>query len=111
MTTLLEDDSTLTDRYQTTVPASIRRALKLERRDRLRYTVRPNGDVVLSRVQDDTGPDPVIASFLTFLERDMGAHPETIRPLTANHFADAERLTAGMEVDLDEVLDEDDEEE
>ncbi|MBE0464280.1 MAG: type II toxin-antitoxin system PrlF family antitoxin [Halomonadaceae bacterium] len=111
MNTLIEDDSTLTDRYQTTVPASIRRALKLKRRDRIHYTVRPNGEVVLSRTSDEVRHDPVVASFLEFLERDLVAYPETIRPVTASSFAEAERLTAGMAVDLDEVLEEVDDEE
>ena len=69
MSTLIEDDSTLTDRYQTTVPASIRRALKLKRRDRIHYTVRPDGEVVLTRASDEAKPDPVMVNFLNFLER------------------------------------------
>ncbi|MCK0744894.1 type II toxin-antitoxin system PrlF family antitoxin [Chromohalobacter nigrandesensis] len=108
MNTVIEDDSTLTDRYQTTVPASIRRALKLKRRDRLHYTVRPNGEVVLSRAGDEPSQDPVVAGFLAFLERDLQAHPENIRPATTSTFAEAERLTSGIEVDLDETLPVDD---
>ena len=90
MSTLIEDDSTLTDRYQITVPASIRRALKLKRRDRIHYTVRPNGEVVLSRASDDAGRDPVMINFLNFLERGLLMHPENIRPVAANSFAEAE---------------------
>ncbi|MCK2043976.1 type II toxin-antitoxin system PrlF family antitoxin [Chromohalobacter sp. TMW 2.2308] len=108
MNTAIEDDSTLTDRYQTTVPASVRRALKLKRRDRIHYTVRPNGEVVLSRASDEPSQDPVMASFLAFLERDLQAHPENIRPVAAGTFAEAERLTSGIEVDLGEALPEDD---
>ncbi|MCI0508830.1 antitoxin PrlF [Chromohalobacter marismortui] len=104
MNTAIEDDSTLTDRYQTTVPASVRRALKLKRRDRIHYTIRPNGEVVLSRASDEPSQDPVVTSFLTFLERDLQAHPENIRPVAAGTFAEAERLTSGIEVDLDEAL-------
>ena len=108
MNTSIEDDSTLTDRYQTTVPASVRRALKLKRRDRIHYTIRPDGEVVLTRARDESSQDPVMVSFLTFLERDLQEHPENIRPVTAGTFAEAERLTAGIEVDLDEALPEDD---
>ena len=46
----LELESTLTDRYQTTVPDAVRRALKLGKRDKIRYLVRPDGRVVLSVV-------------------------------------------------------------
>ncbi|WP_280570158.1 type II toxin-antitoxin system PrlF family antitoxin, partial [Chromohalobacter sp. 296-RDG] len=91
MNTAIEDDSTLTDRYQTTVPASVRRALNLKRRDRLHYTVRSNGEVVLSRADDEPSQDPVVASFLAFLERDLQAHPENIRPATTSAFAQQAR--------------------
>ncbi|MYL24768.1 type II toxin-antitoxin system PrlF family antitoxin [Halomonas alkaliantarctica] len=108
MNTTIEDDSTLTDRYQTTIPASVRRVLKLKRRDRIHYVIRPNGEVVLTRARDEHSQDPVMASFLAFLERDLQEHPENIRPVTASTLAEAERLTAGIEVDLDEELPEDD---
>ena len=108
MSTVIEGDSTLTDRYQTTVPAPVRRALKLKRRDRIHHTIRPDGEVVLTRARDESSQDPVMVSFLTFLERDLQEHPENIRPVTAGTFAEAERLTAGIEVDLDEELSEDD---
>ncbi|HCL22528.1 MAG TPA: regulator, partial [Halomonas sp.] len=55
--------------------------------------------------------DPVMVNFLNFLERDLLAHPENIRPVTASSFAEAERLTAGIEVDLEEALEEDDDDE
>ena len=35
----LEVDSTLTDRYQTTVPEAVRRALKLGKRDKIHYAI------------------------------------------------------------------------
>jgi antitoxin PrlF len=111
MGTAIEDDSTLTDRYQTTVPASVRRALKLKRRDRIHYTVRPNGEVVLSRASDEPNQDPVMINFLAFLERDLREHPNNIRPVTASVFSEAERLTADIEVDLDETLPGDDDDE
>lgn len=108
MSTAIEDDSTLTDRYQTTVPASIRRALKLKRRDRIHYRVLVNGEVVLSRASDEPRQDPVVANFLAFLEGDLQAHPENIQPVTAGTFSEAEHLTAGIEVDLEEMLPDDD---
>ena len=49
MKATLEAESMLTDRYQTTVPTSVRQALKLDRRDRVHYAIRPDGSVVLSR--------------------------------------------------------------
>jgi antitoxin PrlF len=49
-TLTLEAESTLTDRYQTTVLEIVRRALKLGKRDKIQYTMRPSGEVVLTRV-------------------------------------------------------------
>ena len=42
-------ESTLTDRYQTTVPETVRQALRLGKRDKIHYTIRSDGDVVLTR--------------------------------------------------------------
>ena len=49
MPAALEVESTLTDRYQTTVPETVRRALRLGKRDKISYTIRPDGEVVLTR--------------------------------------------------------------
>lgn len=42
-----EVESELTERYQTTVPQPVRRALGLRKRGRIRYSFRANGEVVL----------------------------------------------------------------
>lgn len=49
MPPIIEAESTLTDRYQTTRPEPVRRALTRGKRDRLRYTVLTTGEVVLAR--------------------------------------------------------------
>ena len=41
MPATLEAESTLTDRYQTTVPETVRRALRLRKRDKIQYVIRP----------------------------------------------------------------------
>jgi len=43
-----EVESTLTDRFQTTVPEIMRRARRLGKCDKLHYTIRPGGEVVLT---------------------------------------------------------------
>ena len=52
MPATLEAESTLTDRYQTTVPETVRRALRLRKRDKIQYVIRPSGEVVLTRASD-----------------------------------------------------------
>ena len=96
-------ESTLTDRFQTTVPAMVRQALQLNKRDKLQFTVLDNGTVVLSRVAAAEA-DPVLGSFLAFLEQDMAARPQHIQPLSAQSKTKADKLLAGVDIDLDALL-------
>ena len=110
MTLLLEAESTLTDRYQTTVPETVRRALGLGKRDRIHYVIRPSGEVVLSRAESQQdGDDPVVGAFLEFLANDMAAHPERLRPVDPALLERIHTLTQGVEIDLDQPLSPDDE--
>lgn len=109
MAVTLEVESTLTDRYQTTVPETVRRALKLCKRDKIHYTIHPNGEVVLSRVETAVEDDPVLGQFLDFLSRDMANHPERLQSINAGLVQRLRVLTRGVEVDLDVALSADDE--
>jgi bifunctional DNA-binding transcriptional regulator/antitoxin component of YhaV-PrlF toxin-antitoxin module len=42
--------STITDKYQTTIPVDVRAALKLSPRQRVSYEVRPDGSAILRPV-------------------------------------------------------------
>lgn len=108
MSATLEVESTLTDRYQTTVPETVRRALRLGKRDKIRYTIRPGGEVVLSRVEI-TEDDPVLGHFLRFLIRDIADHPERIQTVDASLMQRIDSLVGCLEVDFDAVLPADDE--
>lgn len=109
MAVTLEVESTLTDRYQTTVPETVRRALKLCKRDKIHYTIRPGGEVVLSRVETAEEDDPVLGQFLDFLSRDMANHPERLQSIDAGFVQRLRVLTRGVGVDLDVALSADDE--
>lgn len=100
----IEIESTLTDRYQTTVPDAVRRALKLSKRDKIRYVVRPSGEVVLTRAAAAEESDPVVGTFLAFLARDMEAHPERIRAINPALVRRARSLVKGVKIDLDAPL-------
>ena len=109
MPATLQVESTLTDRYQTTVPETVRRALRLRKRDKIHYTIRPDGEVVLSRAAPGEGDDPTLAAFLGFLARDMAEHPERLKAVDADFAQRIRALVGGMEVDLDAPLSADDE--
>ncbi len=108
MTLNIEVESTLTDRYQTTVPESVRRTLRLEKRDRIHYSIRASGEVVLTRAEghDD---DPVLGQFLGFLAQDMADHPERLQAMDATFVRNLKSLTGDVEIDLDAALSADDE--
>ncbi len=106
---LVEVESSLTDRYQTTVPQPVRRALGLGKRDRIRYAFRANGEVVLQRFRPEQDEDdPALAPFLALLEQDLSRHPERLRPITADLVGRLEDLVGGMDVDLNAPLPDDD---
>ena len=109
MAATLKVESTLTDRYQTTVPETVRRALHLGKRDKIHYTIRPGGEVVLSRAEPTEESDPVLGSFLGFLARDIARHPERLQAMDAGFVKRLQSLTSGIEVDLDAALSADDE--
>ena len=109
MTAIFEAESTLTERYQTTVPETVRRALQLRKRDKIHYTIRPDGDVVLTRAVVDAGVDPVMGQFLDFLARDMASHPDRLSPLDAGLVQRLQSLASGVKIDLDAPLSADDE--
>jgi antitoxin PrlF len=100
----LEIESTLTDRYQTTVPDAVRRMLRLRKRDKIRYVVQPDGAVLLTRVEAPEENDPVVGKFLTFLARDMEVQPTQIRSIDPALVRRARLLVKGIRVDLDAPL-------
>lgn len=109
MAATLEVESTLTDRYQTTVPKTVRRALRLGKRDKIHYTIRPGGEVVLTRAEDSEEDDPVLGQFLGFLARDIATHPERLQAIDVSFVQRLQSLTGGIEVDLNAPLSADDE--
>lgn len=99
----LKVESTLTDKYQTTMPGVVRKALGLKKRDRISYTILPEGDVLLRRAPD-AEEDPAIGAFLSFLAQDISQNPGQIRGLDATLRAKLSELTDGIEPDLDGAL-------
>lgn len=104
-----EAESTLTDRFQTTVPEPVRRSLQLGKRDKIHYSIRPNGEVLLTRASSVGGDDPVLGSFLNFLAADIASHPDRLQALDSGFVQKIRALVGSIEVDLDAPLSVDDE--
>lgn len=94
---------------KTTVPETVRRALKLGKRDKIHYTIRRSGEVVLSRAPTAGGDDPLLGQFLDFLARDMPSHPQRLQLLDSSLARRIHSMVGGIEVNLDAPLPVDDE--
>ncbi|MDQ2995191.1 MAG: type II toxin-antitoxin system PrlF family antitoxin [Pseudomonadota bacterium] len=100
------NQSTLTDRYQTTIPEFVREALHLQKRDKISYIIQEDGKVLLFRANEE---DPVLSKMLTFLAEDIEKHPTHIRTVSATLVQHARSLVENVEINLDVALsDEDD---
>lgn len=101
-------ESTLTDRYQTTVPEPVRKALGLSKRDKICYTIQPDGKVWISRADQPEESDPVLGEFLNFLARDMEKNPQHLQAISSRLVSHVQSLVSGIDLDLDApLLDED----
>lgn len=109
MSSVLKAESTLTDRYQTTVPETVRRALRLGKKDKIQYTITANGEVILSRAEKTDGDDPVLGQFLRFLAHDIANSPERLQAVDAQLVQRLRGLAEGVELDLDSPLPDEDE--
>ncbi|MBS4097325.1 MAG: type II toxin-antitoxin system PrlF family antitoxin [Sulfuricella sp.] len=91
--TVLHTESTLTARYQTTIPDAVRKVLGLNKHDRLVYRVCENGEVYLSKADIAEAEDAALGPFLSLLDSRLAQQPGSIVP-----YSDAD-----AEVDLDLV--------
>lgn len=106
---VLRLESTLTSRGQTTIPSPIRKALGLGESDKIRFTLRDDDTVTLTRATLEPESDPLIDRFLAFVEQDALEHPARIQAVTATMVARARSLVEGVQIDLDAPLSDDDE--
>jgi antitoxin PrlF len=82
----------------------VRDVLKLGKRDKIHYSIRPSGEVVLTRANAHEGDDPVLGQFLGFLARDLANHPERLRTMDPCLVQRLQSLVGDMDVDLDSAL-------
>jgi len=107
-TSLFNSESKLTDRYQTTIPETVRKALHLHKRDKLRYSIQSNGDVLISRAEIQES-DPVLGEFLNLLAGDLASNPNRLTALDSNLAGRVRNLVSGVEIDLNSSLSDEDE--
>ena len=108
MTKILQAESSLTDRYQTTLPDLVRKTLGLNKRDKIAYTINSDGTVTITR-SEASESDPVIDKFLDFLAQDMEQNPQHIQPIASKTIERIQSLVEDVEIDLDASLPDEDE--
>jgi antitoxin PrlF len=97
--------STLTDRYQTTIPREIRSFLNLDKGAQIQYLIDPSGKVYLQNEStNELNEDPVLYSFLEFMEQDMRKSPKRIQPLAGEVMQKVQHLIKDVDVDLDQPI-------
>ena len=101
-------ESTLTDRYQTTIPDPIRKILALSKRDKISYTIESDGKVVISRA-DKTQSDPILEQFLNFLAQDIEKNPQHLQAISSDLVSRVQSLVTDVDFDLDALLLDEDE--
>lgn len=97
-------ESTITQRYQTTIPAPVRQALNISKNDKILYTIEADNRVVISRVIKDTQSDPVLEKFLDFIETDIKNDPKNIEAISSDLVLRAKSLVQGVDLDLNAPL-------
>jgi len=95
--------SSLTERFQTTIPKGVREALGLRRGDTLAYEVRGE-EVVVRRHPEREGDDPALSGFLDLLERDIATNPQRLQRVPDALVQRGRELVDGVEIDLDAAL-------
>ena len=110
MTELLQVESTLTRKYQKTIPYPVRQTLGLKKGSKISYHIQADGNVIIS-CQDDNQDelDPILEKFLDFLEGDMLKHPEQIKPITSSTVNKIRSIVGDMSIDLDTPLEDEEE--
>jgi antitoxin PrlF len=100
-------ESTLTTRYQTTIPEPIRKALGLKKHDKICYTIESEGKVVISRV-NQAQSDPLLGQFLNFLARDIEKNPQQLKAISSDLVSRVQSLVCDVDLDINApLLDED----
>jgi antitoxin PrlF len=103
MATIVQERSKITAKGQTTVPKAVRQALGVSYGGEIAFVVDEHG-VSVRRVENEEA-DPVIGTFLGFLEQDMLRNPQNIVAFPASMAERMTALTKHIGVDLDEEID------
>ncbi|MFM6971136.1 MAG: type II toxin-antitoxin system PrlF family antitoxin [Rhodoluna sp.] len=103
---ILKAESSLTERYQTTIPEVVRKALGLSKGDKLEFLFDDTGAVRIAKrePQEIEHTDPALPAFLRLLENDIESNPQNLKEVSTPFWGLIEKLSSDVEVDLDQRL-------
>jgi len=108
LNSVIENESTLTDRYQTTIPDNVRKALHLHKRDKIHYFIQNDGSVLIAKANKEK-EDPVMDAFLSFIAKDIKKNPQNVMVLNKKLCQRIQSLVSDVEFDLEQPLRDEDE--
>lgn len=88
---------------------TVRRALKLGKRDKIHYTILPDVAVVLTRTDHAEADDRLLEKFLSFLTHDVASRPERPASVGTGLAKHLQSLDGSVELDINAALSADDE--
>jgi antitoxin PrlF len=103
--TIVENLSTTTSKGQVTIPIAVRKALDISPGDRLIFSVLEPGVVKMKKAPiqeilgESEGMDPAVAAYLSFLQQDMIANPQSLTVLQKD--PEITKLLASVELGED----------
>jgi len=100
-------ESTLTERYQTTIPEPIRQVLGLNKHDKICYTIQSDGQVVISRAEEPESD--MLGQFLNFLAQDIEKNPQHLQTIDSSLLSRVQSSISEVNIDLDASLSDEDE--
>lgn len=96
--TILQLASTLTERFQTTIPAPVRDVLHLGKHAKVGYRITEAGAVELFNAGLEEA-DPALIPFLSLLDEQFKRSPKSITPYTQEESLDDLALARGVKLD------------
>jgi antitoxin PrlF len=93
-------ESAVTERYQTTVPNGVRKALGVHGKDRLAWEIRGDEAIVrraAAAVEEED--DPALEPFLRLMAADIEAHPERLQSMPEALARSVLKLIEGVDPD------------
>jgi antitoxin PrlF len=91
--------SKVTRRNQTTIPPAVRKALQLEKGERLGYIIEGNEVRLVNASDMKEHADPIVNGFLDLLASDLKTHPGRLEAFPPELLARARALTEKVDID------------